>query len=166
MNLRRTMSPGLPGLSRAMMAALAFGLAAGMVTPPALAQLKPALQLWIEKPNPEPGDCGAAESPIHSVATLTLENSGVRVVREGPMYLYIHPIVLQDGTGCFVNLDVSVRTRREVGPMGGFKPRDGWVGVLLCSATVAGIVAKEELVSSLMNQLVQQIKLCLESLEF
>ena len=132
----------------------------------AQAQLKPVLDLYIEKYNPEVGDCGIASQPLQQVSTLTLENSGIRVVQDAPVFLYVQPVVLQQGDACFVHLDASVRTRRQVPGFEGFKVKEGWVGVLLCSATVSGIVQKDELGSAFLNQLVQQIKLCLDTLEF
>lgn len=132
----------------------------------ALAQLRPAMDIYIEKFTPETGDCGVADLPLRNVSTLTLENSGLRVLEKAPVFLYVHPLVLQEGSSCFVHLDVSVRARSQLAAMEGYKIKEGWVGVLLSSATVSGLVPQAELASSLMNQLVQQIKLCLENLEY
>lgn len=133
---------------------------------PAQAQLKPGLELYIEKLSPETGDCGMGNLPMVQMSTLALENAGVRVLEESPMYLYVHPMVLQDNSTCFVHLDVSVRTRRELGKIQGFRPKQGWGGLLLCTTTVSGIVAREEFAGAFSNQLVQQIRICLDNLEY
>lgn len=142
-----------------------LGLALAMCCSTAMVQFKPGMAIMVEKLSPETGDCGVGQTPMHSIATLTLENSGIRVLPEAAAFLYIHPMVLQQDSTCFVHLDVSVRTRRQMASMEGFKLKEGWVGVLLCSATVSGIVPQDELGQAFMNQLVQQIKLCLENLE-
>lgn len=132
----------------------------------AQAQFRPVLDLYIEKFAPEVGDCGAADQPLRQVATMALENSGVRVAQDSPVFLYIQPVVLQQGDVCFVHLDASVRTRRQVAGFEGFKVKEGWVGVLMCSATVSGVLPQAEFAPAFLNQLVQQIKLCLETLDF
>lgn len=133
---------------------------------PAAAQFRPALQILIEKPGSARGDCGMGAAPLHTVATLALENSGARVVEDSSVLLYILPTVIQEGRTCFVNLDVSVRVRQPMAGYGGFKPRDGWGAILLCSAGVAGVADQDEISQDFLNQLAQQIKTCLERLEF
>ena len=46
----------------------------------ASAQLRPAMDIYIEKFTPETGDCGVGDLPLRNVSTLTLENSGLRVL--------------------------------------------------------------------------------------
>ena len=131
----------------------------------AMAQFRPALQIMVEKPGTERGDCGLADTPIHAVAKLAIESNGARESADAPAMLYIHPVVIPEGRMCFVNLDVSVRVREKSGAVGGFTPKEGWRGLLLCSAGVAGVADQDEVRQDFLNQLAQQIKVCLSSLE-
>lgn len=171
------MAPGVwrsfrHGLSRLCAARCRFGvrmammIGCGLLSFSAHAQFRPALEIYIEKPGAEKSECGLADSPLHSVATLTLENNGVRVVPESNILLYVQPTVLQQGRTCFVNLEVSVRARHPVDAVGAFKPRGGWGAILLCSATVAGMADQDDMRQDFLNQLVQQIKICLEAMEY
>jgi hypothetical protein len=147
---------------------LAHGLLAlgVLLATPAQAQFKPGLQIFIENPPPESSDCGIGGLPLQAVATLTLENNGVRVVPEANLMLYIHPTVLQASRTCFVNLDVSIRIRQPMEAIAGFKPKEGWGAVMLCNAGVAGVADQDELIKDFMNQLVQQIRVCLSTLDY
>lgn len=148
---------------------LAAGLLAAMAIltmAPAAAQFRPALQVVIEKSGTARGDCGVAESPLHSVARLSLETNGVRESADSPLLLYIHPVVIPEGRMCFVNLDVSVRARETGGRIAGFSPREGWRAVLLCSVGIAGVADVDQVRQDVMNQLAQQIKLCLDQMEY
>ena len=157
--------PGRAAACRMIVAALLAAASAGY-TSSAAAQFRPALQIVVEKPGSESGDCGLAESPIHAVAKLALESNGARESAEAPVMLYIHPVVIPEGRMCFVNLDISVRAREKGGAVGGFKPKDGWRGLLLCSAGVAGVADQDEVRQDFLNQLAQQIKVCLSALEY
>lgn len=147
-------------------ARMAMLIACGLLSLSAHAQFRPTVELFIEKPGAEKSDCGLADAPMHSVATLTLENNGVRVVPESNVMLYVQPTVLQQARICFVTLEVSIRARHPIESVGAFKPRGGWGAILLCSATVAGMADQDDIRQDFLNQLVQQIKVCLQSLEY
>lgn len=165
MNIKGTsMQGGWPARIRRGMVAILLAMAA--VCGPALAQLRPALAIAIEKPGGERGDCGMADSPLHAVAKLALESGGVRVSDAAPVMLFVNPVVIPEGRTCFVNLDVSVRARENAGPVGGFRNKEGWRGILLCSTAAAGVADVDDVRQDVLNQLAQLIRTCLEQLEF
>ena len=157
--------PGRGAAGRLIVAALLAAASAAYASSSA-AQFRPALQIMVEKPGSERGDCGLADTPIHAVAKLALESNGVRESADAAFMLYIHPVVIPEGRMCFVNLDVSVRGRQNAGALGGFKPKEGWRGLLLCSAGTAGVADIDVIRQDFLNQLAQQIKVCLNTLDY